>query len=117
MSISQLLGEEPPCMIVKLNEPGAVDAAGVPLDRIVLVRPILGRLSVNSGRQQEMWRALGIKADYLFTTLDPGLTNGTFLQSFDGRIFRVTGTNAPEYAKGNITEQTYENPLEEVKTT
>ena len=117
MSISALLADEPLCYIVKLVDPGAVDAAGVPLDPIQLVRPIVGRLSVNSGRQKEMWRAIGVEADYLFTTMDPGLTNGTLLQSFDGRIFRVTGTNAPEYPKGNITEQTYENPMVEVKTT
>lgn len=116
MSLESLLAVEPPCTIMRQRTQGEANETGLPLNDLVMVRQSIGRLVRNSTRQVEAWRSLGIEATYEFITQDEDIENGQFLKSVDLRLFRVVGTKAKVYAKGNIPYH-LKYPLSETSAT
>lgn len=99
---STYIDSQPLCTILRQSEQGAVDDAGLPLNALVAVGNVAGRISSPSARQVEAWRSLGIEANYNFYTFYQGFRNGDFLESGDGRLFRVMATRNPWYQMGNL---------------
>ena len=100
MTLKALLQAEPVHYLYRDAQPGETDSEGVAITKPVLLRPMIGRLNVNSGRQTEMWLALSIECDYGFQSEDDSVENGMFIMSADGRLFRVVGTGEKSYGKG-----------------
>ncbi len=117
MSIESLLAQEPLCVLARMIQPGDVDAGGVQIDDpLIDVGPIVGRLSINDARQQEMWHSLGVECTYTFTSTDGRPRASMYIRSFDDRLFRVVSDQSIEYKKGNIRPNTYEFALVEETT-
>lgn len=118
MSFTDLLASEPPVTIQRQVQPGTVDENGIPVHGLVNVptlTQVFGRLIYGSARQKSMWMSLGIEADYEFLTQEPGILNGHFILTADGRLFRVTGARVKRYGKGSIPTS-YKFPCVETNT-
>lgn len=103
---------------------GAADDRGMPLNNYTVVRQVQLRIAPNTARQQSMWMALGIEAEYTGVGVDGDIHNGDRLYtgpvlegnprpSAGSRLFRVTGFNNMTYPKGHFDLPSWEYPMVE----
>lgn len=114
MSLESLINSEPLATIQRQAVPGETDASGVPVNALVDVKRVTGRLQLAHARQISAWLSLAIEADYEFHVQDGTVENGMFLSTADGRLFRFVGTGNRIYAKGNINTR-WKYPVKEMR--
>ena len=109
------MAQEPLCYLCRVPKPGETDEAGVAIDTdLILVRPIVGRLMVNSASMKAMWKAQGIDADYTFGSTDGGARAKMRLRTADQRLFLIQSDHDFELPKGNLRPGVYNYALTEI---
>lgn len=121
MTLAAQLDEEEPCMLLRQRVLRNTDGLAIPLNELVPVRQVQGRVDDMSARQMESWGTLGIAVDWVFLTLDQQIINGDVVQVppsqfFPQRYLRIVGKGSVFRTKGAIDDHV-EYPCRETLVT